>query len=70
MTSYYLTDQGLIPRGISNRNGKTQHQRVVGNTTKVSHLFSAKDNVYGSTEILTIEGDDIFDVLVKGDFDL
>jgi len=63
-----LTDQGLIPRAISDRNGKMEYLRVLGNTTG-SHLLGSKENVHGPTDILTVEVDDIFGVLTHGNFD-
>ena len=63
-----LTDQGLIPRAISDRNGKMEYLRVLGNTTG-SHLLGSKEKVHGPTEIITVEVDDIFGVLANGNFD-
>jgi FkbM family methyltransferase len=63
-----LTDQGLMPRAISDRNGEMEYLRVLGNTTG-SHLLGSKENVHGPTEIVTVEVDDIFGVLANGNFD-
>jgi FkbM family methyltransferase len=61
-------DQGLIPKAISDKNGTLEYIRILGNTTG-SHLLGSKENVYGPTEVVGVEVDDILEVLDKGRFD-
>jgi FkbM family methyltransferase len=63
-----LTEDGLIPRAISDKKGKMEYVRVLGNTTG-SHLLGSKENVYGPTDIVEVEVDDVLEVLALGDFD-
>jgi FkbM family methyltransferase len=61
-------NQGLIPKAISDKNGTLEYIRILGNTTG-SHLLGSKENVYGPTEVVSVEVDDILEVLNKGKFD-
>jgi len=63
-----LTEEGLIPRAISDKKGKMEYIRVLGNTTG-SHLLGSKESVYGPTDVVNVEVDDILDVLTAGNFD-
>jgi FkbM family methyltransferase len=63
-----LTEDGLIPRAISDKKGKMEYVRVLGNTTG-SHLLGSKEKVYGPTDVVDVEVDDISEVLEAGDFD-
>jgi FkbM family methyltransferase len=58
----------VVPKAISDSTGTMQYIRVLGNTTG-SHLLGAKENVYGPTDIVSVEVDDISEVLNKGNFD-
>ena len=60
--------QGLIPKAISDKRGTMEYIRVLGNTTG-SHLLGSKEEVYGATETITVEVDDILEVLSQGKFD-
>ena len=60
--------QGLIPKAISDKRGTMEYIRILGNTTG-SHLLGSKEEVYGATEIVSVEVDDILEVLDKGKFD-
>jgi FkbM family methyltransferase len=42
--------------------------RILGNTTG-SHLLGSKNDVYGETEVINVEVDDILEVLTQGNFD-
>lgn len=63
-----LTEEGLIPRAISDKKGQMDYIRVLGNTTG-SHLLGSKENVYGPTDVVNVEVDDFFEVLKANDFD-
>jgi FkbM family methyltransferase len=63
-----LRTEGLIPRAISDKHGSMDFIRILGNTTG-SHLFGSKEEVYGPTEIVSAEVDDILEVLSQGNFD-
>jgi FkbM family methyltransferase len=63
-----LSTEGLTPRAISDKSGIMEYIRVLGNTTG-SHLIGSKEDVYGATEIVSVEVDDILEVLNKGKFD-
>lgn len=63
-----LGTDGLIPKAISDKRGTMEYIRILGNTTG-SHLLGSKEEVYGATEIVSVEVDDILEVLDKGKFD-
>lgn len=63
-----LSTEGLIPRAISDKHGSMDYIRILGNTTG-SHLLGSKEEVYGPTEIVSAEVDDILEVLSQGNFD-
>jgi FkbM family methyltransferase len=63
-----LDTKGLRPKAISDTQGVMEYIRVLGNTTG-SHLLGAKDKVYGPTDIVSVEVDDILEVLDHGNFD-
>ena len=63
-----LSTEGLIPRAISDKSGIMEYIRVLGNTTG-SHLIGSKQDVYGATEKVSVEVDDILGVLKNGKFD-
>jgi FkbM family methyltransferase len=63
-----LSDNNLIPKAISDKQGTERYVRVLGNTTG-SHLLGSKEEPYGSTEIVEVEVDDILKVLNEYDFD-
>ena len=59
---------GIKPKAISNKTGSMEYIRILGNTTG-SHLLGSKEEVYGATEIVSVEVDDILEVLNQGKFD-
>ena len=63
-----LGTEGLIPKAISDKRGTMEYIRILGNTTG-SHLLGSKEEVYGATETVSVEVDDILEVLDKGKFD-
>ena len=63
-----LSTEGLTPRAISDKRGTMEYIRILGNTTG-SHLLGSKEEVYGPTEIVSVEVDDILEVLNQGKFD-
>jgi FkbM family methyltransferase len=63
-----LNTEGLIPRAISDKRGAMDYIRILGNTTG-SHLIGSKEEVYGPTEVVSVEVDDILEVLSEGSFD-
>lgn len=63
-----LSTEGLNPRAISDKRGTMDYIRILGNTTG-SHLLGSKEEVYGPTEIVSTEVDDILEVLSQGNFD-
>ena len=63
-----LSTEGLTPRAISDKRGTMDYIRILGNTTG-SHLLGSKEEVYGATEIVSVEVDDILEVLNQGKFD-
>jgi FkbM family methyltransferase len=63
-----LSTEGLNPRAISDKRGTMDYIRILGNTTG-SHLLGSKEEVYGPTEIVSVEVDDILEVLSQGNFD-
>jgi FkbM family methyltransferase len=60
--------EGLTPKAISDKRGTMDYIRILGNTTG-SHLLGSKEEVYGATEIVSVEVDDILEVLSQGKFD-
>jgi FkbM family methyltransferase len=64
-----MDTEHVVPKAVSDSAGTMQFVRVLGNTTG-SHLLGAKENVYGPTEFVSVEVDDIREVLAKGNFDL
>lgn len=63
-----LSTEGLTPKAISDKHGTKEYIRILGNTTG-SHLLGSKEEVYGATEIVSVEVDDILEVLDEGKFD-
>ena len=63
-----LGTEGLTPKAISDKRGTMEYIRILGNTTG-SHLLGSKEEVYGATEIVSVEVDDILEVLSQGKFD-
>ena len=63
-----LDTVGLTPKAISDKRGTMEYIRILGNTTG-SHLLGSKEEVYGPTEIVSVEVDDILEVLSQGNFD-
>lgn len=63
-----LDSNGLRRRAISDKRGSMEYIRILGNTTG-SHLLGSKENVYGPTEIVSVDVDDILEVLSEGNFD-
>ena len=63
-----LGTDGLMSKAISDKRGTMEYIRILGNTTG-SHLLGSKEEVYGATEIVSVEVDDILEVLDKGKFD-
>ena len=63
-----LGTEGLTPRAVSDKRGTMEYIRILGNTTG-SHLLGSKEEVYGATEIVSVEVDDILEVLDQGEFD-
>jgi FkbM family methyltransferase len=63
-----LSAEGLTPRAISDKRGTMEYVRILGNTTG-SHLLGSKKDVYGETEVINVEVDDILEVLSQGNFD-
>jgi FkbM family methyltransferase len=63
-----LDTEGLTPKAISDKRGTMEYIRILGNTTG-SHLLGSKEEVYGATETVSVEVDDILEVLDKGKFD-
>ena len=63
-----LSTEGMTPKAISDKCGTMDYIRILGNTTG-SHLLGSKDEIYGPTETITVEVDDILEVLDKGQFD-
>ena len=63
-----LGTEGLTPKAISDKRGTMEYIRILGNTTG-SHLLGSKKEVYGATEIVSVEVDDILEVLSQGKFD-
>ena len=63
-----LSTEGLTPKAISDKCGAMEYIRILGNTTG-SHLLGSKNDVYGETEVINVEVDDILEVLTQGNFD-
>jgi len=63
-----LNTEGLTPRAVSDKRGTMDYIRILGNTTG-SHLLGSKEEVYGPTEVVSVEVDDILEVLSEGSFD-
>ena len=60
--------KGLRKKAISDTRGSMEYIRILGNTTG-SHLLGSKEDVYGPTEVISVEVDDILEVLEQGKFD-
>ena len=63
-----FSNDGVRPKAISDHNGTMEYLRVLGNTTG-SHLIGAKENVYGPTDVVAVEVDDILQVFLDEKFD-
>jgi FkbM family methyltransferase len=63
-----LSTEGMTPKAISDKCATMDYIRILGNTTG-SHLLGSKDEIFGPTETITVEVDDILEVLDKGQFD-
>jgi FkbM family methyltransferase len=63
-----FSNSGVRSKAISNRSGSMEYLRVLGNTTG-SHLLGSKDGVYGPTDIVSVQVDDILEVLQIERFD-
>ena len=63
-----MNAEHVVPKAISDCAVTMQYIRVLGNTIG-SHLLGAKENVYGPTDIVSVEVDDILEVLKQGNFD-
>ena len=63
-----FSSNGVRPKAISNKSGTMEYLRVLGNTTG-SHLLGSKETVYGPTEAVTVQVDDILEVLANENFD-
>jgi FkbM family methyltransferase len=63
-----FSNSGVRPKAISSRSGSMEYLRVLGNTTG-SHLLGSKDGVYGPTDIVSVQVDDILEVLQIEKFD-
>jgi len=59
---------GVRPKAISDKSGTMEYLRVLGNTTG-SHLLGSKEDVYGPTDVVSVEVDDILEVLTTENFD-
>jgi FkbM family methyltransferase len=64
-----MNTEHVVPKAISDSAGTMKYIRVLGNTTN-SHLLGAKENVYGPTDIVSVEVYDILEILNQGNFDL
>jgi len=64
-----LTTEGIRQKAVSDSSGELNFQRVLNNTTG-SHLLGSKDSVYGPTDVVTVQSDDISQVLSVESFDL
>lgn len=63
-----FSTNGVRPKAISDQSGTMEYLRVLGNTTG-SHLLGSKENVYGPTNVVTVQVDDILEVLTNENFD-
>ena len=59
---------GVRPKAISDKSGTMEYLRVLGNTTG-SHLLGSKEDVYGPTDAVSVQVDDILEVLTNENFD-
>ena len=64
----YFNSNGVRPKAISDKSGTMDYIRILGNTTG-SHLSGSKEAVYGPTESITVQVDDILAVLTNENFD-
>ena len=63
-----FNSNGVRPKAISDKSGTMDYVRILGNTTG-SHLSGSKEAVYGPTESVTVQVDDILEVLTNENFD-
>ena len=63
-----FSNSGVRSKAISSRSGSMEYLRVLGNTTG-SHLLGSKNDVYGPTDIVSVQVDDILEVLQIEKFD-
>lgn len=63
-----FSSNGVRPKAISDKSGTMGYLRVLGNTTG-SHLLGSKETVYGPTAAVTVQVDDILEVLTAENFD-
>ena len=57
----------LKAKAVSDKSGRMKYLRILDNTTG-SHLLGSKEDVYGPTDIVSVEVDDILEVVIEGDF--
>lgn len=63
-----FSSNGVRPKAISDKSGTMEYLRVLGNTTG-SHLLGSKKDVYGLTDVVSVQVDDILEVLTNENFD-
>lgn len=63
-----FNSDGVRPKAISDKSGTMEYLRVLGNTTG-SHLLGSKEDVYGPTDVVTVQVDDILEVFLTENFD-
>ena len=63
-----FNSNGVRPKAISDHSGTMEYLRVLGNTTG-SHLLGSKEDVYGPTDAVIVQVDDILKVLTDENFD-
>lgn len=63
-----FNSNGVRPKAISDKSGTMEYLRVLGNTTG-SHLLGSKKDVYGLTDAVSVQVDDILEVLTNENFD-
>ena len=64
-----ITPEGIRQKAVSDSSGELNFQRVLNNTTG-SHLLGSKDSVYGPTDVVKVETEDILQILSDGSYDL
>jgi hypothetical protein len=64
-----ITDFNLVSKAVSNKKGFVDFVHLHDNSTG-SHLLGSKASIYGNYKLITVESENINDILSENDFEL